>query len=432
MVVEVVEVVKGVRGAMSYLLFIYAIMKNIQYYLFVIGCLAFVTCAKEESVPLNNIMAGKSLLDFEAEGGTITLDIKTRVSGASWIIKKNVDWCSILDERYGLNKIYGHGDQEITVRLKPNEDGKERETDLIIQSDYSEDIIYVKIKQKFKYATELSVSSDFVDMATNVTHASVQLTADAFWEVIDVPEWISVYPMKGFGDLYIGVSSKEDKTGTGIFKISAAGKSVDITVRKWGKEDACIETGGADRLDNILYNNKLYNVTKKLKISGWMSTLDFNAIKKMLVLEELDLTGIQFRNGVNALSAYVLSECKFQSVTLPENLLSIETGAFSACIMLQAIDIPEGVVSLGSYAFSWCTALERATLPETLKSIDSYAFSSCPGLKEIHMKNKHPFAVQSIADFSMFATCTLYVPKGSKEKYQKTTGWSNFSIIVEE
>ncbi len=413
-------------------------MKKRQYYILFLFVL-IISCSEKEELPTNEVTVGVSVLEFEAEGGVQSFEVKTR-EGNSWHVESSVDWCEFKFSdpdysSYSPYEIYGVGNERVTIEVSPNEGGQERETNLAVMRDANGrrfEPVYVKIRQKFKPSTELSVSPQELNIATNSFRSTLSIEADAYWEAVNIPDWLSLGQEQGFGNTTITVRGIGDEINSGKFTIAIQGKSIDIHVRKWGKTEAYIETNGADNLDGILFQEGLYNITKKLKISGWMSTYDFLALKKMLVLEELDLTDIQFRNGVNELPSYALADGKFRSILLPKNLLALNSSVFSSCLMLQSIDIPEGTVFIGSFAFGWCSSLECVTLPSSLKSIDAAAFTDCPGLKEIHIKNPEPFAIGSIANLQTRNTCTVYVPKGSKNKYQNTVGWSDFKNIVEE
>lgn len=413
-------------------------MKKLQYCILFLSAV-FISCSDKEEFPVDEVIVEATILEFETEGGVQSFEVKTHKNYIAWNIESSDDWCKLKfsgpdyeHEPYSKKK-YGLQGESVMVNVSPNEGGEERETTLVImRSSHGFEPIYIRIKQKFKYSTELSVSPQEVDIATNGGWYRVTIEADGYWEAVNIPDWLSLNQEQGFGNGKIIVHGKGDESNSGKFTIKTQGKSIDIHVRKWGKIEAYIETNGADNLDGILYQQGLYNITKKLKISGWMSTNDFSALKKMLVLEELDLTDIQFRSGVNELTPYALTGGKFKSILLPKNLLALNTGVFSSCPLLQSIDIPEGTVLMGSFVFSWCTSLEYVTLPSSLKSIETAAFSACTSLKEIHIKNPEPFAIGNIADYQTNNTCTVYVPKGSKEKYQNTAGWSDFKNIVEE
>ena len=62
---------------------------------------------------------------------------------------------------------------------------------------------------------------------------------------------------------------------------------------------------------------------------------------------------------------------------------SIGYDAFYGCIGLTGITIPNSVTSIGSSAFKNCTGLTSITIPNSVTSIGSSAFSGCTGLANI-------------------------------------------------
>ena len=61
---------------------------------------------------------------------------------------------------------------------------------------------------------------------------------------------------------------------------------------------------------------------------------------------------------------------KLVSISLPESLTNIESGAFSGCTGLTSISIPENLTKCGEDAFSGCTGLERADFASTDRLFD--------------------------------------------------------------
>lgn len=82
-------------------------------------------------------------------------------------------------------------------------------------------------------------------------------------------------------------------------------------------------------------------------------------------------------------------------------------------------------------------SITRIDIPSTVTRIGGYAFYGCKELKEVHSNIKEPFAInenvfQNYDNGSYkFTSATLFVPAGTKSKYQATDGWKNFTNIVE-
>ena len=111
-------------------------------------------------------------------------------------------------------------------------------------------------------------------------------------------------------------------------------------------------------------------------------------------------------------------------------LLAVATNELVAGCMNT--EIPEGITSIGSLAFAGCSELTKLNIPQSVTFIHENALSGCLGLMVI----ESDAAVPPEFDGDLFAdvdtdSCELYVPKGSKEAYQKAAGWKEFKNIIE-
>ena len=65
-------------------------------------------------------------------------------------------------------------------------------------------------------------------------------------------------------------------------------------------------------------------------------------------------------------------------------------------------------------------------------SIGERAFNSCDSLTSVYSLIENPFEIESYIFDGIGNGATLYVPKGTKNKYESTEGWvENFSRVVE-
>ena len=127
-------------------------------------------------------------------------------------------------------------------------------------------------------------------------------------------------------------------------------------------------------------------------------------------------------------------------VTIPESVsyggktysvTSIDYSAFFECSGLTSITIPNSVTAIGDYAFLYCDGLTSVTIGNSVTSIGDYAFAGCSGLKEITSYIQKPFQTGDYCWDLVNKSIPLYVPAGSKEKYQGTDGWKEFTNIQE-
>ena len=172
------------------------------------------------------------------------------------------------------------------------------------------------------------------------------------------------------------------------------------------------------------------------------------------------LTSVTIGNSVTGIGNFAFSECSgLTSVIIPNSVTSIGNYAFSDCSGLTSVIIPNSVTSIGNSAFDHCFKLTSITIPNSVTSIGSGAFRDCSGLTSVTIPNsvtnignkafygadiptivsliENPSAIKGKTDsyrtFSQntFMNATLYVPKGTKEKYKSTTGWKDFVFIEE-
>ncbi|MBO5591602.1 MAG: leucine-rich repeat domain-containing protein, partial [Prevotella sp.] len=114
------------------------------------------------------------------------------------------------------------------------------------------------------------------------------------------------------------------------------------------------------------------------------------------------LTSITLPNNITSLDANAFSGCKYlTSVTIPENVTSIGNSAFSGCSQLQSVTLPGGITAIPDGAFEYCRELRSINLPEGISSIGSSAFSDCQSLTSIDL----PKGLKTIGG-SAFSDCS--------------------------
>ena len=172
------------------------------------------------------------------------------------------------------------------------------------------------------------------------------------------------------------------------------------------------------------------------------------------------LTSVTIPNSVTSIGAEAFSGCSgLTSVTIPNSVTSIGEGAFRYCSGLTSVTIPNSVTSIGAEAFSGCSGLTSVTIPNSVTSIGEYAFYYCSGLTSVTIGSgvtsiggsafdgvdiptvisliENPFTITGKTSDSRtfsqntFNNATLYVPKGTIDKYKATDGWKDFLFIEE-
>ena len=69
--------------------------------------------------------------------------------------------------------------------------------------------------------------------------------------------------------------------------------------------------------------------------------------------------------SVTEIGANCFAESAVVSVTVPDSILVIESGAFSKCTALTSVTLPDQMLYVGPQAFAECSSLKEITLPST-------------------------------------------------------------------
>ncbi|SEA21054.1 Leucine rich repeat-containing protein [Prevotella sp. tc2-28] len=172
------------------------------------------------------------------------------------------------------------------------------------------------------------------------------------------------------------------------------------------------------------------------------------------------LNSFTIPNSVTTIGERAFHGCSsLTSLTIPNSVTSIGDRAFEGCSGLTSVTIPNSVTFIGVYAFSNCSGLTSITIPNSVTRIGYYAFSNCSGLTSVTIGNsvtsigdrafdgvdiptiisliENPFKITGkTSDYRTFTqntfnNATLYVPKGTIDKYKATDGWKDFLFIEE-
>ena len=202
-----------------------------------------------------------------------------------------------------------------------------------------------------------------------------------------------------------------------------------------------------------------------------------------LILNETVIKDIDIPNGITEINSWAFAYCgNLTSITIPNSVTSIGDSAFYGCSGLTSVTIPNSVTSIGNNAFYRCSGLTSVTIPNSVTSIGGTAFAGCSGLTSVTIGNsvtsigysafygcsgltsvtipnsvttidthafdgwnlpvvisqiENPFKITGkTSDYRTFSqntfnNATLYVPKGTIDKYKATDGWKDFVFIEE-
>lgn len=203
-----------------------------------------------------------------------------------------------------------------------------------------------------------------------------------------------------------------------------------------------VESGNTvyDSRDNC---NAIIHTASHELIAGCKNTVIPNSVTSIGVgafSDCRDLTSITIPNSVTSIGLGAFAGCNsLTSVNFGNSLTTIGSAAFFTCDGLTSVTIPNSVITIGEQAFWDCNDLISVTIPNSVTSIGGGAFADCTKLQEVRSFIENPFVIlndvfenyDEKTNGSTFTTATLYVPVGTKAKYEATMGWKNFKTIIE-
>lgn len=169
------------------------------------------------------------------------------------------------------------------------------------------------------------------------------------------------------------------------------------------------------------------------------------------------ITQVELPNSIIELGPMAFQLCpRLEHISFPDVVEEIPMGLFSMCNALKEVSIPNGVRHIADNAFMLCTNLKDISFPATLESIGKDVFYGCAAEKIVLPCNLKSLGEGSltidnldavycasetpplceIGQFGPFAEewisdAVLYVPVGTKEKYQSRWQWNLFKEIIE-
>ena len=128
------------------------------------------------------------------------------------------------------------------------------------------------------------------------------------------------------------------------------------------------------------------------------------------------------------------------NLVIPDDVSTINNCAFSYCEGLTSVETGNSLKDINWEAFEGCTNLKTLTLGSGIEHIGNRSFFGCNELKSVISHIEEPF---DINDYTFLYTdsetheivgrspATLYVPAGTKAKYEAIEGWKKFKNIEE-
>ena len=100
------------------------------------------------------------------------------------------------------------------------------------------------------------------------------------------------------------------------------------------------------------------------------------------------LKSITVPNSITTIGSGALNGCSgLTSFQIPGGVTTIGSNAFNNCWSMTGINIPASVRTIGDSAFAGCTAFTSVTIPGTVQVLNNYTFNGCTALKNVVIQN---------------------------------------------
>lgn len=155
-----------------------------------------------------------------------------------------------------------------------------------------------------------------------------------------------------------------------------------------------------------------YGVTGDLE-TGELFLLSYSGDSPDMVIPG-EMFGKTISGFSESFSSNITYSDKITSVTIPGQIKSISSGAFTGMPALKKVVVEEGVEKLEGGAFSECPELTDVKLPDSLESIGGYAFGNCTKLKNIDFGNSL-VEIGERAFYKCMNLCDIILPDSVKK-----------------
>ena len=243
------------------------------------------------------------------------------------------------------------------------------------------------------------------------------------------------------GDIKIGEQAFKGFKGTSDLSSLTIDSPKSISVEygafaDWDKLQT-VKISGADvSLGIYKYGVEEVPLFKGAPLSSLSIDCDKIALADNVFEGHADLAELSFKAKNASLKRDVFKNCP-QLSTLQFDCDTISfSGTFTDNMDLTAVTINSHSLKIYDDSFEGCRNLKSLIFTSDNEGDNIYggAFSGCTSLASVKVAWQKPLSIKFSGDAfedSSRETCTLYVPRGTKEAYQADRVWGKFGTIVE-
>lgn len=111
---------------------------------------------------------------------------------------------------------------------------------------------------------------------------------------------------------------------------------------------------------------------------------NIKSIEQYAFMDCKNLAVVNFSEGLNFIGADAFNGCNIKTLTLPNSIISINNNAFDNCRNLTNVILPNNLERIELELFAGCTNLTTITLPKELKLVVECAFTGCNNITAVY------------------------------------------------
>lgn len=143
-----------------------------------------------------------------------------------------------------------------------------------------------------------------------------------------------------------------------------------------------------------------------------------------------NLNTVEIGKGLTTIPDHCFCSSLLPTITLPNNIVSIENEAFSSCANLKELRLPPSMKNIGKKAFSGCESLQEIHVPSMVETIADNAFTECH-YKDVYVYTLVPTHI--LQNSFEYDGVTLHAPQEPESvfwAYYNDTQWSQFTSVL--